>query len=169
MIQNYYVDERVVNALNRLPDDIMSPDLPASEKTARELIDSEQVAGDGDLARATAACNAAEKLYAALSRWIGRDGCHALFVRAQTQAADQHPALEVLQLRVREEPYVSCVEESIKGFGDSATAAAIEAMLAATISLLGRLVGDDMASNLIERSIPHDEREKNGSDRRLKV
>ncbi len=144
----------------------MSPTLPASQKLARELIDSEQVAGDEVLARATVASHAADKLHAALSRWIGRDGCHALFQRAQTQVADQHPALEEMQLRVREEPYVSSVKESIESFGDSATATAIEAMLAATISLLGRLIGDDMANNLIERSIPQYEREKNGSDRR---
>ncbi len=166
MIRNYHVDERVVNALNRLPGDIMLPNLPASQKIARELIDNEQIVGDEPLALATAASHAAETLHGALSRWIGRDGCHALFLRAQAQAADQHPALKVMQLRLREEPYASCIKESIEEFGDAATAAAIEAMLAATISLLGRLVGDDMANNLIERSIPHYEREKNGSDRR---
>lgn len=144
----------------------MSPNLPASPKIAREPIDSEQVAGDEVLARATAASHAADELHSALSRWIGRDGCHALFLRARAQAADEHPALEVMQLRVRDETYVWNVKESVEGFGDAATAAAIEAMLAATISLLGRLIGDDMANNLIERSIPQYEREKSGSDRR---
>ncbi len=147
----------------------MSPNLPAAQKIARELIDSEEIAGDEVLACATAASRAADKLHATLSRWIGRDGCHALFLRAQAQAAIQHPSLQVLQLRVREEPYVSSVQDSIQGFGDPATAAAIEAMLAATISLLCRLIGDDMAKNLIERSIPQYEREKNGSDRRLEA
>ncbi|HEX9084227.1 MAG TPA: hypothetical protein VF836_05785 [Gemmatimonadaceae bacterium] len=37
-------------------------------------------------------------------------------------------------------------------FGDIATTEALESMLARLVELLGRLIGDDMAMKLIERS-----------------
>ena len=37
--------------------------------------------------------------------------------------------------------------------GDAATAEALEAMLVHLVELLGRLIGDDMATKLIERSV----------------
>jgi hypothetical protein len=37
--------------------------------------------------------------------------------------------------------------------GDAATAEALESMLARLVELLGRLIGDDMAMKLIERSL----------------
>ncbi len=77
-----------------------------------------------------------------------------MFVRARADALPDHPALETMELRVREEPYVANVANSIEELGDPATAEALEAMLAGTVELLGRLIGHDMATNLIERSLP---------------
>jgi hypothetical protein len=37
--------------------------------------------------------------------------------------------------------------------GDAATAEALESMLVRLVELLGRLIGDDMAMKLIERSL----------------
>jgi hypothetical protein len=37
--------------------------------------------------------------------------------------------------------------------GDAATAQALESMLVHLVELLGRLIGDDMATRLIERSM----------------
>ena len=42
--------------------------------------------------------------------------------------------------------------------GDAATAEALESMLVHLIQLLGRLIGDDMATKLIERSVGVSER-----------
>lgn len=144
--------------------------LPTAEQIATTLVDSAQFADDEDTSRAAGASRAAEELHRALSRWIGRDGCDALFVRALSQAVRSHPPLRTIQLHAGAEPYLEKVSESIAEFGEPATAAAIEQMLAATISLLSRLVGDDMARNLIERSLPEYERDKGGShDRRMEA
>jgi hypothetical protein len=61
--------------------------------------------------------------------------------------------LAQIQLRARSQPYVDGVPETIMAHGDAATAEALESMLVHLIQLLGRLIGDDMATKLIERSL----------------
>jgi len=56
-------------------------------------------------------------------------------------------------LNARAEPYIDGVAETIIAQGDPATAQALEAMLVSLVELLGRLIGDDMAMKLIERSL----------------
>jgi hypothetical protein len=89
-----------------------------------------------------------------LSRWVGPDGCHALFTRALAEARSRHPALAQIHLRVRSDPYVDGVAETTAAHGEPAAAEALEAMLAFLIELLGRLIGEDMAMKLIQRSVP---------------
>ncbi len=50
--------------------------------------------------------------------------------------------------------------------GDAATAEALESMLVHLVELLGRLIGDDMATKLIERSLGVSERDDTMSDSR---
>lgn len=50
------------------------------------------------------------------------------------------------------------VPETITAHGDAATAEALESMLVHLVELLGRLIGDDMATKLIERSVGVSER-----------
>jgi hypothetical protein len=50
--------------------------------------------------------------------------------------------------------------------GDAATAEALESMLVHLVELLGRLIGDDMATTLIERSVGASERGDTISDAR---
>jgi hypothetical protein len=102
-------------------------------------------------ARSVAA--ACDQLYRELSRWVGPDGCHALFTRALAQARAEYPALGQIQLHARSDPYIDGVAETIMAHGDPATAEGLEAMLVHLIELLGRLIGDDMAMKLIERSL----------------
>jgi len=106
----------------------------------------------GDTAARTAAA-ACDHLYRELSRWVGPDGSHALFARAIAEARADTPALEHIQLRALSELYIDGVAEAIMGHGDDATADALEAMLVHLVELLGRLVGNDMATNLIARSL----------------
>jgi hypothetical protein len=120
----------------------------------------------GGLTAARAAATACDKLYRELSRWVGPDGCHALFTRALAQARIDHPALEQIQLHARSDPYIDGVAEAIMAHGDPATADGLEAMLVHLIELLGRLIGDDMATKLIERSVAAFERDDPTSDRR---
>lgn len=120
---------------------------------------------DGETAvRAAAAC---DDLYRGLSRWVGSDGCHALFTRALAQARTESPALGQIQLRARSEQHIDGVAESIMAHGDDATAEALESMVARLVELLGRLVGEDMAVTLIERSWPtSDNGDETADDRR---
>ncbi|MDQ6888044.1 MAG: hypothetical protein M3068_12220 [Gemmatimonadota bacterium] len=55
-----------------------------------------------------------------------------------------------IQLRARSEPFVDGVAAAIMASGDPATAEALEATLIGLIELLGRLIGDDMTTKLIE-------------------
>jgi hypothetical protein len=133
---------------------------------ARRLISSHRSErSEGDSA-ARAAATACDLLYQALSRWVGPDGCHALFTRGLAEARAEHPALAQIQLRARSQPYVDGVLETIMAHGDAATAEALESMLVHLVELLGRLIGDDMATKLIERSVGASEHRDTISDAR---
>ncbi len=116
------------------------------------MADRELAAGVNGSNRAPDAAAAAEDLYRLLAGWIGSDGCHALFARARAEAEVNHPSLGALQIHARAQPYVTGVVDSVGKYGDAATADAIQSMIAGTIEILGRLIGVDMATNLIERS-----------------
>ena len=124
-----------------------------SRQIARRLVDrrrSEQPGGETAARAAAAAC---DDLYRELSRWVGPDGCHALFTRALAQARTEYPVLGQIQLRARSEPYIDGVAATIMANGDRVTSEALESMLVRLVELLGRLIGDDMATKLIERSL----------------
>jgi hypothetical protein len=127
---------------------------PARE-IARRLIESGRPAEKGGDSPAHAAAAASDRLYRELSRWVGRDGCHALFARALAEARTDHPALGKIQLHARAEPYIDGVAETIIAQGDPASAEALESMLVRLVELLDRLIGDDMALKLIERTLAH--------------
>jgi len=128
----------------------LSRDRPARE-IVRRLIDSQGSAQtEGDTSARAAA--AGDHLYRELSRWVGPDGCHALFIRAHADARNEFPPLGQIQLRAGSEPYMGGVAETVAAYGDTATAKALESMLTHLVELLGRLIGDDMATKLIEQS-----------------
>ena len=122
--------------------------------TIRRSIDIRRVAAGADSTASFAAALAAGDLAASLSRWIGIDGCHAVFSRAKSEAESSHAALRVLSLRVRAPQYVEGVGVSVEQYGDTETADGIESMLVGVSELLGRLVGSDMAKTLIEQNLP---------------
>ena len=126
---------------------------PPARQIAHRLISSRWSERPGGDTAARAAAAACDHLYRELSRWVGSDGCHALFTRALAQARNEYPALGQIQLRARSEPYIDGVAETIMAHGDAATTEALESMLARLVELLGRLIGDDMGMKLIERSL----------------
>jgi hypothetical protein len=131
----------------------MEPTLVTARHLAKRLVDRETSTGNANTTRASAVALAGEGLYRALSRWIGSDGCHALFTRARAQEQPANRALESLQLSPHHDPYIIGIEESIEEYGNDATADALESMIVGMIELLGRLIGVDMATSLIERSL----------------
>lgn len=129
-----------------------------AQRITRRLIDAGRAeAGEAD-SEARAAAAACNHLYRGLSRWVGPDGCHALFARALAEARADHPALLEIHLRARSEPYVDGVAETIIAHGEAASAQGLESMLVHLVALLGRLVGDEMAKKLIEQSLAAAER-----------
>jgi hypothetical protein len=131
----------------------MSTNPPPAHLLARRLIVGSR--GDGvpspDSAHSVAV--AFDHLYQSLSRWVGFDGCHALFTRAHANARAKHPLLASIQLRARSTPYLDGVAETVDQHGAGETVEALESMLVVLIELLGRLIGDDMATKLIERDL----------------
>ena len=137
-----------------------------SRAIAHRLVNSRRFAPAGGGPDARAAASACDNVYKELSRWVGSDGCHALFTRALAQAQTENPALGQIQLRARSEPYIDGLAEAIMAYGDDATAEALESMLVRLVELLGRLIGDDMGMKLIERSLTASERGAAASDGR---
>lgn len=145
----------------------LPPDEPPAQHIARRLIDRERSGRAGDDSAARTAATACDHVYRDLSRWLGHDGCHALFVRALAQARPEYPALEHIHLRRGSTPYIDGVAEAILTRGEVATAEGLEWILVGLIELLGRLIGDDMAATLIQRSlVPSDRRDTTSDNRR---
>jgi hypothetical protein len=128
-------------------------DPQSARQTVRRLIDSLRSGRPTSDSAARSAAAASDHLYRELSRWVGPDGCDALFTRALAQASTEHPALGRIQLHPRSDPYVDGVAETIMAYGDATTAEALESLLVRLDELLGRLIGEDMAMKLIERSL----------------
>jgi hypothetical protein len=132
----------------------VSPDLPPERQLARRLIDRARAEGTARPDSALSSAAALDRLYLDLSRWVGLDGCHALFTRALAEAAVKYPLLGTMQLHPRSTPYLEGLTETAQQHGARETDEALEAMLVILIELLGRLIGDEMATILIERGLP---------------
>ena len=131
----------------------MSSSTTAAGRLARRLIDGRRGDGAPSLDSAHSAAAAFDHLYQRLSRWVGLDGCHALFTRGHANARTEHPLLSNIQLRARSTPYLDGVAETADQHGAVETVEALESMLVVVIELLGRLIGDDLATKLIERDL----------------
>ena len=89
-----------------------------------------------------------------LSRWIGNDGCRALFARAlaAAQAEGGHPVLDTVRTSARSVYCLDGLSESATRHGAAAATEGAAAVLSTLIELLARLIGDDMALSLLEQS-----------------
>jgi hypothetical protein len=128
------------------------PSLLVARELAIRLISSEAAGRAESPATPDAAAAATDRLYRGLSRWIGRDGCHALFTRALAETRMSHPLLEEIELRPGSDRYLDATAPAIMLHGSAAANSALESMLVAVIELLARLIGDDMALKLIEQA-----------------
>ena len=132
-----------------------------ARQIARRLVGARRSERSGETPARTAAA-ASDRLYRELSRWVGIDGCYALFSRSLAQARTEHPLLGQIEIRARSQPHIDGVAETIMASGDPATAEALESMLERLVELLGRLIGDDMAMKLAERSLAAPEPNSDG-------
>jgi hypothetical protein len=134
----------------------MMAETPTLRELAHRLVAPQISTGGAKDLSSAAASRICEHLYRDLSRWIGTDGCHALFARALLRTQSGHPALRDIRLGGGSDSCLEGVPESVKVHGASAVGEGLEAMLVALIELLARLIGDDMATRLIEQSAARD-------------
>ena len=75
-----------------------------------------------------------------------------MLTRALAQADVEHPLLKELRVAPRSEPILLEISGLITLHGAPAVAAALEAALEGMFGLLGRLIGEDMVVQLVDRS-----------------
>ncbi|MDB4882880.1 MAG: hypothetical protein JWL95_1646 [Gemmatimonadetes bacterium] len=93
---------------------------------------------------------------AGLSRWFGPYGSLALVTRALSGVQAAHTSLAevtVTTSALTQGPTLTGLTESARVHGTAATTEGVLAVLTALINLIGRLIGDDLASRLFELSI----------------
>lgn len=117
------------------------------QELTRRLIASEAAQSTDAAAAAHAAL---ERAYRSLSRWVGPAGARALFARALIETSPTHPAVAALELGDAPEMGLGGLAASVGAHGTDATAAGLEATLTAALRLLGRLIGDDVATRLLD-------------------
>jgi hypothetical protein len=129
---------------------------PTALRIARRVLNREVTpGGDGNHA-ATAA--ALQRLCARTSDNLrdamGASGCEALLARALARAERAHPVLKDLCRETAGNVHLDDVLATIEAHSVEAITEAIEALLAALIDILSRLIGEDMAIRLIDQEVP---------------
>ena len=133
-----------------MADRVRSP----QELAARALAHARATAnGSGAKVGSVAIANAAfDRTARELSRWVGSGGSHAMLSRALSKAKTEHPALAPVALLD--------VELRLAGVDDAddpqAVAKGLEMALESLFELLSRLVGADLAWQLVESSLSND-------------
>jgi hypothetical protein len=126
------------------------------EREARELGQSDDLVG--------AAESVFRRLHGHLSRWFGVEGYNALVARTVDRARVTHPVLRLIgnprpekeNGKAREEVGLAAIASSLRPLPEVEATEALVSLLGTFVSLLGRLVGDDMAIRLILQSWPDD-------------
>lgn len=98
---------------------------------------------------AAAAEQGCARLRAVLTRWIGSEGYRALVNRALEQARAEHPAVAGLQCQGND---VEGVAAAVGAHSAAELREGILALVARLIDLLSRLIGEDMATRLVEQA-----------------
>lgn len=92
-----------------------------------------------------------------LGRWFGPIGARALLARALAAAQAHHPALASVSVvpAARGTPpssWVTGLAESARAHGTGPAADAVVAVIACLADLMGRLIGEQLAMTVLERS-----------------
>lgn len=88
------------------------------------------------------------QLRAGLTRWIGPEGYRALLDRALGHARVEHPALNNLSCVGGNEHEIAA---AVREHGAAEVAAGIVTLVATVIHLLGRVVGEELAVELVRQ------------------
>jgi hypothetical protein len=125
---------------------------PTSLETARRLLARDAApgrVGDQTLA-ADALQRSCSRVFDNLRDAMGDDGCTALLARALARTEDRHPALKDMRRYNDGSIHLDGVVAAVEAHGVTAVTAATEALLAALVDVLARLIGEDMAIRLID-------------------
>ncbi|MEP6621008.1 MAG: hypothetical protein ABJE47_16905 [bacterium] len=134
------------------------PPLPGSPHgSAREFVRA-LVAGEiglnGDAdARLIIAERTCVSIQSGLARWFGGYGAMALASRALSGVQATHPSLGGVTLSSDSLPRLIGLAPSSKAFGSAAITDGLVAMLEGLAELVARLIGDDLAINLLKQSV----------------
>jgi hypothetical protein len=128
----------------------------SSIEIARRLLAREAAPGrEHEPAKAAAALQqTCLRVIETLRDSMGGDGTNALLVRALARTEAEHPALKKVTRINGINIHLDGVAASVEAHGIAAVTAALEALLAALIDSLGRLIGEDMAIRLMNHDDP---------------
>jgi hypothetical protein len=90
------------------------------------------------------------QLQAGLVRWVGTEGYRALLHRVLELARAEHPALRRLSCNGSDEQEIAA---AVRAHGAAEVTAGMVALVATLIDLLGRIVGEEMAVQLVNQAV----------------
>ena len=99
---------------------------------------------------AAAAERTCTQLQAGLARWVGTEGYRALIDRALLLARAEHPVLGGLSCHGGDEPATTA---AVRAHSAAEVATGIVALVATLIDLLSRIVGEEMAVELVNQAV----------------
>ena len=122
----------------------------AATEVARRLWQS--VVGDSNTAEdvAVAATRMCTGLRVGLTRWVGGMGYRALIDRALLLARAEHPALGCLSCHGGDEPATTA---AVRAHSAAEVTAGMVVLVATLIDLLSRIVGEEMAVELVNQAV----------------
>ena len=126
------------------------------DEIARRVLAREATASDTQEEQIAAAERALRRLQEHLLRWFGPDGLHALHSRALATAREVHPALTHVRIEPRLEARLTELAAIAHAYRPGDVGDALTALIAATLALLSRLIGDDLVRRLLQQAWPEE-------------
>jgi hypothetical protein len=120
---------------------------------ARRLLARETPAAGEPAMVAAALQRTLMRVRANLCDAVGDDGCNALLARALARTELDYPPLTDIRKLNNGAIDLDGVVASAEAHGIAPVVAAIEALLAALLEVLGRLIGEDMAMRLLDHDL----------------
>ncbi len=90
------------------------------------------------------------QLQAGLVRWVGTDGYRVLMHRVLELTRAEHPALSRLSCNGSDEQEIAA---AVRAHGPAEVTAGMTALVATLMDLLGRIVGEEMAVELVNQAV----------------
>ena len=127
----------------------------SSVQLARRLLDHDTAPGTNDPEVASVGLRkTCARINSSLRNALGGDAADALLVRALTRIEAQHPLIADFRRSSEGNISFDALVQSVDRHGVGPVTVAIEALLAALIDILARLIGEDMTVRLIAADVP---------------